>query len=208
MKHFSLTEWADFVRGALSPNQEAALQRHLDDDDCRRCKKTVEMWTAMATFAKREATYEPPADAVRIAKSYLAPFKLASKQSRVLQLAKLAFDSLESPAVMGVRSSGSSPQHLMYQCGSVLIDLRMVPKPDTHSMSLAGQVVSSGPASSGLAGIPVSLLSAEDTWLETTTNQLGEFYFAFPARQSLKLLFGTEGAAVLVLLPDASGGVA
>jgi hypothetical protein len=207
VKHFSSIEWADFVRRAVTPTQAAAMQAHLDQD-CRQCMKTVDVWTAMAAFAEREAACEPPADAVRVATSYFAPFKLASKQNRLLQLAKLAFDSLEPRTVIGVRGSGSFPQHLMYQCGNVFIDLRLMPKPDTRSMALAGQVVDSGPPSSGLSGIPVSLLSAENTWLETTTNQLGEFHFSFPQGENLKLLFGTDGAAVLVLLPDAPAGPA
>jgi hypothetical protein len=207
VKHFTLIEWAGFVRSSVAPAQAAVMQRHLDED-CRQCKKTVDAWIAMTAFAKREAASEPSADAVRVATSYFAPFKRASRESRVLQLAKLAFDSLEPRAALGVRSSGASPHHLMYQCGNVFIDLRLIPKPDTRSMALAGQVVNSGPPSSGLAGIPVSLLSAENTWLETTTNQLGEFHFSFPPGENLKLLFGTNGAAVLVLLPNASAGLA
>jgi anti-sigma factor RsiW len=207
VKHFSLDEWADFVRGATTASQAAAMQKHLNGD-CRECKKTVDAWTAIVAFAEREAANEPPADAVRVATSYFAPFKLASKQNRVLQLAKLAFDSLEPGTVLGVRGSGSFPQHLTYRCGNVFIDLRLVPRPDTRSMALAGQVVDSRPPGSGLAGVPVSLLSAEDTWLETTTDQLGEFHFSFPPAENVKLLFGTDGAAVLVLLPSASVGLA
>ena len=208
MKHFSLTEWADFVRGVVTGEQRASMQKHLDED-CSRCQKTVGMWTSIVTFAKHEATYDPPASALRVAKSYLAPFRLASLQTRVLQLAKCTFDSFASQVLAGVRGSEPVPQQLMYRCGNVSIDLRLEPKPATRSMALAGQVLDSGHPGGGLAGIPVSLLSREDTWLETTTNQLGEFHFSFPAAHHLRLLFGMQGAAWLVLLPDTeAAGVA
>ncbi len=199
MKHFSLTEWADFARGVVSAGQATLMQKHLDDD-CATCQKTARSWASIADFAKREKTYEPPASALRMALSYFAPLALTS-QRRVPLLARCTFDSFETATVAGLRSASPALQHLMYQCGNVVIDLRMEPKPDTRSVILAGQIVDSG-QSSFLEGIPVSLLSTEETWLETTTNQLGEFHFSFAPARHLKLLFGTEGTAVLVLLPD------
>lgn len=198
MKHFRLTEWADFARGVVNSEQAALMQKHLDEN-CAACQKTALTWASITDFAKREKTYEPPASALRMALSYFAPLSLTS-QRRVPLLARCTFDSFET-ATEGLRSSGPVLQHLMYQCGNVVIDLRMEPKPDTRSVILAGQIVDSGQPSF-MEGIPVSLLSTEETWLETTTNQLGEFHFSFAPARHLKLLFGTEGTAVLVLLPD------
>jgi hypothetical protein len=206
VKHFSLTEWVDFARGVAPPDQRLDMQKHLDD--CARCKKTVGMWTSISAFARQEAAYEPPASALRVAESYLAPFKLAARRSSVLELAKQTFDSLESQVFAGVRSSGAAPQQLMYKCGNIFIDLRLEPKPATRTIALAGQVVDSGKPGGGLDGIPVSLLSKEEAWLETTTNHLGEFHFSFPQTRHLKLLVGMEGKAVLVVLPDAEAGQA
>jgi hypothetical protein len=207
VKHFSITEWTDFARGLVTAEQRSSMQRHLDEN-CGRCKKTVGMWTSLLAFAEREASYEPPDSALRVVNSYLAPFKLASRDSGLLRLAKCTFDSLESMAVEGFRGSEPALQQLMYQCGNVFIDLRIEPKPATRSVALAGQVLEAGEPGSGLADIPVSLLSFEETWLETRTNQLGEFHFSFPPAQHLRLLFGMKGAAWLVLLPDAAAGAA
>jgi len=207
MKHFSLTEWADFVRGVATAEQRTSMRRHLDED-CTRCMKTVGMWTSVAEFFKHEVAYTPPVSARRIAESYLVPFKLAMGQTQVLKLARPTFDSFERPAPAGVRGLDLGPQQLMYQCGNVFIDLRLEPKPATHSMALAGQVVDSGRPGGALAGIPVSLLSREDPWLETATNQLGEFHFSFPPAQHLRLLFGIRDTAWLVLLPDTEAGTA
>ena len=204
MKHFALTEWADFVRGVTTYEQTESMQKHLDED-CSRCKQTAAMWTSMVAFGQREVTYEPPPSALRIAKSYFAPFKLAMRQGRTLRLARRTFDSLEGQPLAGLRGSSPVAQQLMCQCGSVFIDLRLEPKPATRSISLAGQVLDSSQPGGGLAGIPVSLLSKEDTWLETITNPLGEFQFTFSPAPHLELLFGMEDTAVLVLLPDAEG---
>lgn len=211
MKHFSLTEWADFVRGVGTEEQKALMQKHLDEG-CSACKETVDTWTSIATFASHEVRYEPSANALRVARSYLAPFKLASRQAKGLGakglgLAKLTFDSFEGQALAGVRGSGPVPQQLMYQCGSVFIDLRLEPKPGTRSVALAGQVLDSVKPDGVLGGIEVSLLSEKVTQLETT-NQLGEFHFSFSPAQHLRLLIGTEDTAVLVLLPDAEPGLA
>ena len=204
MKHFALAEWADFVRGIAKSEQSAAMQKHLDEN-CSRCAQDVRMWTSVVGFAQQEVTYEPPPSALRIAKSYFAALQLASRQTRALQLATRTFDSFEGQTVAGLRGSGSVAQQLMYQCGSVIIDLRMEPKPSTRSITLAGQVVDSGPFGGGLGGIPVSLHSEEATWLKTTTNGLGEFHFSFSPTPHLELVFGIEDSAVLVLLPDAVG---
>jgi hypothetical protein len=201
VKHFSLTEWADFARGVLTADQQVPMQKHLDEN-CERCRKTVGMWTSVAVFARQESAYEPPANALRIAESYLAPFKLAARRTSILELAKRTFDSFESQAFAGVRGSGSAPQQLMYQCGNVFIDLRLESKPATRSMVLAGQVVDSEQPGGVLGGIPVSLLSKEEAWLETTTNHLGEFHFSFSPARHLTLLVATEGKSVLVVLPD------
>jgi hypothetical protein len=201
VKHFSLAEWADFARGVLTADEQTSMQKHLDEN-CVRCRKTVGMWTSVAAFARQESAYEPPASALRVAESYLAPFKLAARRTSILELAKRTFDSFESQALAGVRGSGSAPQQLMYQCGNVFIDLRLESKPATRSMALAGQVVDSAHPGGVLGGIPVSLLSKEEAWLDTTTNHLGEFHFSFPPARHLRLLVATEDKSVLVVLPD------
>lgn len=207
VKHFSLTQWADFVRGLVSSEQRASMQKHLDQD-CGRCAKTVRMWTSIVEFARLETTYEPPDGAFRIAESYLVPFKLALRKKQRLQLARLTFDSFQHQALQGVRGSDTVSRQFMYQCGDVFIDMRRELKLPSNLMILAGQVVDSRQPASGVADIPVSLVCRGDTLLETTTNQLGEFRFSFQAVKHLSVLFGTKEAALLVLLPDSETDVA
>ena len=100
MKHFSLTEWADFVRGVVTAEQKTSMQEHLGRD-CARCKKTVEMWTSLVEFSRHEALNEPPASALRVAESFLIPLRLALRPRQMLQLAQAVLDSFEGPALQG-----------------------------------------------------------------------------------------------------------
>ena len=80
VKHFSITEWADFVRDVATEEQSAQMQKHLDEG-CSGCRETVQMWKSVTECARQEVSYEPPSSSLRIAKSYFAPFRLASKQA-------------------------------------------------------------------------------------------------------------------------------
>lgn len=205
MRHLSVTDWADFARGVVTTDQRVSMQKHLDEG-CSTCKKTVEVWTSLVEFARHEDSYKPPATALRCAESYLFPFKLALREKQDLQLGRLTFDSFESQMAAGIRGFDEVPRQLMYQCGDVVIDMRLEPKAHSNLMALAGQVVDSRRPAGGVAGIPVSILSKEDTLSETTTNQFGEFHFSFQPVEHLKLLLGMERTGLFLLLPDSDVG--
>ena len=78
VKHFSITEWADFVRDVATEEQSALMQKHLDEG-CSDCTETVQTWKSVTECARQEVSYEPPSSSLRIAKSYFASFKSASK---------------------------------------------------------------------------------------------------------------------------------
>jgi len=145
-----------------------------------------------------------------MAESYLLPFKLASRQGRVLQMAQLTLDSFQRPALEGIRGIDIVPQQLMYQLGDVVVDLRLEPNPASNLMVLAGQVVDAQSQEDGLglSGIPVALLSKGNVVFEITTNELGEFQFSFQRAENLELLIGIESSALLVLIPDLDAGAA
>jgi hypothetical protein len=149
-----------------------------------------------------EGQYEPPAGELRIVESYLVPFKLASRRTQILQLARLTLDSFDRQALEGIRGFDIVSRQLMYQCGEVYVDMRLEPKAASNLMILAGQVVDSREAEGGLAGIPISLLSEGNIMFDVTTNQLGEFQFSFQPARQLELLIGIKDTALLVLVPD------
>ncbi len=205
MKHFSIAEWADFVRDVATEEQRAHMQKHLDEG-CSGCTETVQMWKSVTECARQEAYYEPPSSSFRIAKSYFAPFKLASKQATATQIARLTFDSFARRAQVGFRGADPLARQLMYQFEDVFIDLRLEPKPATNQVGLVGQIADSGQTSGSVEGVVVSLLRGNDTLLQTSTNQFGEFHFSMQSSELLQLLVRLKETSIVMSLPDPESG--
>lgn len=201
MKHFSESEWADFARGVAPSAQTATMQKHLDDH-CTECTAMVGIWKAVGDFARQEQSYKPPDAAVRVALSYMFPFKLAARQHKMLRLGRLTFDSFEQPTHAGVRSAGMSSRHVMYKHGDIYVDVRLEPRDNAALVDFTGQVLDASEPDRTLAGVPVSLLNPTEAVFETTTNEMGEFHFSARDEQQFMLLIGTREGAFLVLLPE------
>jgi hypothetical protein len=167
--------------------------------------KTVEIWRSVADFARQEASYEPPASAVRVAESYLVPVTLAAKGTAGFRLAESVFDSFNRHVLAGLRGAATAPRQLMFKSGNLLIDIRLEPKLGSKTIGLTGQIVDSDEPSGGLAGISVCLLStrnAKNTFSRVMSNQFGEFHFTFTADEYVKLLFAMKDGTFMVALPE------
>ena len=92
MKHFSPTEWVDFVRNVVVAEQRVPMQEHLDQG-CGKCLKMVKTWATMVEFARHELFYEPPADAVRNAESYFFSFRPDTEGKADVRILRHVFDS-------------------------------------------------------------------------------------------------------------------
>jgi|SRR5580700_364602 hypothetical protein len=121
---------------------------------------------------------------------------------------RLRFDSVEHPALEGIRGTHLAPRQLMYQCGAVFVDMRFEPKPASNRVALMGQLVDTRQLEGGVAGISVSLLSRNNILFATTTNQFGEFHFLYQEADHLRLLIELVESCLLVRLPDAEPGTA
>jgi len=62
LRHFDITEWADYVRKLSSPEQMREMDVHLQDG-CVKCNKTLGLLARFATICLREGAYEVPRDA-------------------------------------------------------------------------------------------------------------------------------------------------
>jgi len=202
VKHFSITDWADFVRYVATEEHTAQMQKHLDEG-CSACTETVQTWRSVTQYARQEAPYEPPSSSLRLAHSYFAPFKAASKLATGIQIARLSFDSFTSRVQIGVRGADPLPRQLMYEYDDVFIDLRLEPQLASNEVVLVGQIADAGRPSGGGQSIPVSLMSDGNTLLQTSANPSGEFHFSFRPSKHLQLSVGPGETAVLLSLPDA-----
>jgi len=208
MKHFSMTEWADFVREMPLPEKEHVMQAHLDSG-CEECVKTATIWRAVMDFAQQEQTYSPPVSSMRIVHAYFGPMLLAGSAPEGIQIAQLAFDSFQQAGLAGIRGASSSvPRQLLYQCGTLCIDMRLEPKPGSNYVVLVGQLIDAKKPLKGFEDVQVSLLSHGDKLSETTTNKFGEFHFGFESVKHMQLFFGIDEKALVVPLPEGKSDAA
>ena len=188
MDHFTVEQWADFARKVTSPDVTATMQRHLDSG-CTKCAGSLKSLKKVAALAGREATYEPDAGIVRIARALFAGQSQAQRH-RVRELLPLVFDSFAQPAMAGVRVALATTRQLLYRKGGCCIDIRIEHATGAKEAILVGQVLDSGQQGRDVASILVELMSGEKVIASTATTSYGEFQFLFPAERQLELCFG------------------
>ena len=151
------------------------MTTHLESG-CDSCVKEKATWSKLATFAKTEAEYEPPANVVAMATALVQAPK-AEKGLRLREIAELVFDSLLTPQLAGVRSAaGMGSRQLLYRAGEVMIDVRLESNDESERFALTGQVFRDQGSKVGMTRIPISLISGRNELARTATNQFGEFY--------------------------------
>ena len=203
--HFSSPQWVDLVRGVLGDEQQAAIEEHLRSG-CEECHRAFAAWSGFASFADAELAYEPPREALHVARSYLAQQKLrdgqpvAPRRSWAASLmATLVFDSMQA-APAGVRSSGAYSRHLLFAAQSMAIDLHVETASRAGWFLLAGQIADSNKPDQLPHRIELSLLDGENEISAFHTNEFGEFQCTFDRRRDLKLLFALESGDVALPL--------
>lgn len=126
---------------------------------------------------------------------------LLGRNSRARQVAKLVFDTFGQPPLPGARSTVAAARHVIYQAGSILIDLRMDAAKESVPAILTGQVLDTASLGKAVQNTPVKLQSSGGMRSVTMTNKFGEFYFEIPgAKADLVLTIGADDQAP-VLIP-------
>jgi hypothetical protein len=202
MSHFAEEDWADFVRQEGAAAQRARMQRHVDDR-CPECSRTLQLWTAVGRFARREASYQPPDHTVRQAKGQYSIHRPSGLLERTAA-ATLLVDSAREPSALGVRvAGGAAARQLLYRSGHRVVKLRLESPPDTERLSLVGQIVDESALTEPVEQVAVLLLRGRSAVTGTLTNRLGEFEMEFDAAKGLRLSLGTPGTRpITVRLPE------
>jgi hypothetical protein len=204
--HFSAPQWVDLVRGLLSEDMKAEMNQHLQTG-CAQCRQALAAWSGFATFAEAERGFEPPRDAVRVAKTYLAQQQIRDGQTagqrrqwaRPSMLATLVFDSMQAmPA--GVRASGAYSRHLLFAAQSMAIDLHVETAAKAGWFQLAGQIADSSRPDQLPRRIDLFLLDGATEISAFQTNEFGEFQCTFERRTDLTLFFALESGEVALPL--------
>ena len=192
MKHFTDTQWADFVRNQVSPGTRRAIEQHIEDG-CRRCQTALKLWRGVASIAREESACAPPDHVTRVIKSHRVPLKLTTVSPGV----RLLFDSGLAAAAVGIRGSVSARQFL-YETDQLIIDLRLAPRKDAAGMHLVGQVFDRT-AKSEAQALPIVLTRGKTAVTRTATNLFGEFHFEFEAGQNLSVCIARSQESNIVL---------
>jgi hypothetical protein len=204
MKHVTTEEGIDLANQVLSPSQRLALERHLECG-CERCMKTISRWSRVRRMAAAEASYQPPKEAVRIAKSAFAgsPWVRERKASGVIEL---LFDSFLQPALEGVRSAGAGTRRMLYRAGPFQVDLQIEAPAGGGSVVVTGQLLDLRDPEVVGSHVPLMLSNLRGRVIRATTNQFGEFREEIEGTGDLELVFhGAKDMPVTISLHDVLG---
>jgi CheY-like chemotaxis protein len=107
---------------------------------------------------------------------------------RIMQAARLIFDSFLQPAPVGIRVSHLHGRQFIYQAGDLMVDLSLEPpQTDGGPISLVGQLMDSARPERGLGAFSVGLQGSKAPIAMTSANKFGEFRFEFGMEQDVKL---------------------
>jgi len=205
MTHFKTEQWIDFVNEAVSKQTKREMETHLTQG-CEACNQTFSVWRKVRNAANVERNYEPPADAVSVAKGAFASSILALGRNRDCTWAKVLFDSFLQPAVQGARSAAAGSRHMLYRADPYQIDVQIEMGADRRTLIITGQVLDlSEPGLSGRDALVV-ISNLRGQVVRATTNQFGEFRSEIPDSGNLELVFpGLTDKPVIIVLRDPLG---
>lgn len=185
MKHYTIWDWADFVRGVAEDPARAAMQAHLSSG-CSRCERTARVLSALSNAARGEAQYDPPDRALRYARA-LYSLHRPEKTGFARLIGRLVHDSALAPLPAGMRSEAQADtRHLLYEAGGYYLDVQVEQQRESGRVSLVGQIAARNNPDAHTANLPVWLLDRTNVVASTLSNRFGEFQLeAAPARNLL-----------------------
>ncbi len=207
MKHFTTAEWIDFVNQVTSQERQAAMQKHLGTG-CKRCKEAVALWQKIRNTAALEASYQPPAADVRIAKAAFAAAGRATHQSAKGSFVEVLFDSFLQPMLAGARSTSLGTRQMLYRADPYQIDIQIEAKPEGNRLMVTGQLLDV--SSPGIVGrnVNITLSNHRGNVIHTVTNQFGEFRGEIENSGDLELSFPGKGEkSIVISLRNALGNL-
>src|SRR6266478_6182894 len=205
MEHFTTENWIDFVNQAVDAGEKKLMEQHLKQG-CKRCAETVSLWQRVRQSAASEVSYQPPEDAVRIAKATFAGAGLAVQRKGAGSRIEVLFDSFLQPFFEGARSASAGTRQMLYRADPFQIDVQVEAKPDGNRIVVTGQLLDlSNPGVAGReARIVISNMRGHI--VNAITNQFGEFSGEFENSGDLQMTFASPGSQPIVIsLRDALG---
>ena len=191
VRHFDITEWADYVRNTVSSDQNQLMQAHLQAG-CYKCEKIKALLSKFAAVCSREASYQIPRAAEQQVKAMIGLAK-APRRSVLQRLwATLVYDSVNDPQPVGVRGTHQINRQVLFHAGDYSVDLRFEHEKGSASMVLVGQIANQKTPDELLANLPVILVAGNREVTRSISNTFGEFQLEYVPESDLRLLVPLE----------------
>lgn len=173
------------------------MEFHLGEG-CQECKRTFSMWSLILEHGRREREYTPSEDDVELVKRAFQG-RTHRATSVLTDLAHLVFDSFLQPSLAMVRSGVATNRQLVFEAGSVVIDLQIQPEPGGRRSFLLGQVLTKDETAAAPEEIKLRLMSAERELGQAIATEDGEFEFHLGQEPHLSLSIDIPGRNSIVL---------
>jgi hypothetical protein len=189
--HFDVTEWADFVRDAVSPERQERMLAHLQHG-CSKCERIKGVLQKFAAICKREAAYEVPRFTEQQVKALMGLAKAPRPSAFQRIWASLVYDSVNDPQPVGVRGAHQINRQVLFHAGDYSVDLRFEHEKGSASMVLVGQIANQKTPDEMLANLPVILVAGNRELTRSISNTFGEFQLEYVPESDLRLLVPLE----------------
>ncbi len=180
MKHYSIEQWADYLRGLLTGPDQEAMRHHLAQG-CALCQGCV---NDLGTVRSALTPVEIPAAWLERARAIFPARNTSPAIERLV--AQLSFDSLGQPLPAGLRGSVPVSRRLAYSVEDVSIELLVDGGAKSRSTIVTGQV--SVRSRMTPPRHVVELVSGHKTLRQAETSEWGEFQLEFAPRRGLRLV--------------------
>jgi len=191
VRHFDITEWADYVRDTVSSNQNQLMQAHLQAG-CSKCEKIKALLSKFAAVCSREASYQIPRAAEQQVKAMIGLAKAPRRSALQRLWATLIYDSVNDPQPVGVRGTHQINRQVLFHAGDYSVDLRFEHEKGSASMVLVGQIANQKTPDELLANLPVILVAGNREVTRSISNTFGEFQLEYVPESDLRLLVPLE----------------
>jgi hypothetical protein len=191
VRHFDITEWADYVRNTVPSDQHKLMHAHLQGG-CSKCEKTMALMSKFAVICSREAAYRIPRAAEQQVKAMIGVANAPRRTAMQRIWASLVYDSVNDPQPVGVRGTHQINRQVLFHAGDYSVDLRFEHEKGSASMVLVGQIANQKTPDDMLANLPVILVAGNREVTRSISNTFGEFQLEYVPESDLRLLVPLE----------------
>lgn len=203
MKHFDITEWADFVLGVATPGDTQAMERHLAGG-CPACSEIMDLLHRVRRLGLEEVQAHAPerlvGSAKRIFRAEPASPPVAWTDLPRLPV-ELVYSSLDEFSAVGVRASPGTLIQEIYHAGDYAVEMQIEPDGDPAGMVLVGQILKRTDPEGPVTGVPVRLAAGNRTLASTESNRFGEFCSVAKWQRGIRLCLLIPTAGEVIEIP-------